>query len=33
MTDLRRQFGISRKIGYKLFDRYKEHCLSALTDR
>ena len=33
MTDLCRQFGISRKTGYKLFDRYKEHCLSALTDR
>jgi len=24
MTDLAREFGISRKTGYKIFDRYKE---------
>ena len=28
-----RDFGISRKIGYKIFDRYREHGLAALTDR
>ena len=33
MTDVCRQFGISRKTGYKIFDRYKEHGLEALTDR
>ncbi len=33
MTDLCRQFGVSRKTGYKIFDRYKEHGLEALTDR
>jgi transposase InsO family protein len=33
MTDLCREFGISRKTGYKIFDRYKEHGLEALTDR
>jgi putative transposase len=33
MTDLCREFGISRKTGYKIFDRYKEHGLHALTDR
>ena len=33
MTALCRQFGISRNTGYKLFDRYKEHGLRALTDR
>ncbi|MGH6827242.1 IS481 family transposase [Methyloceanibacter sp.] len=33
MTDLAREFGISRKTGYKIFDRYKEHGLEALTDR
>ena len=33
MTDLCREFGISRKTGYKLFDRYKEDGLEALTDR
>ncbi len=33
MTDLCREFGISRKTGYKLFNRYKEHGLEALTDR
>ncbi len=33
MTDLCREFGFSRKTGYKIFDRYKEHGLEALTDR
>ena len=33
MTDLCREFGISRKTGYKIFDRYKEHGLHALIDR
>src|SRR5437016_11259549 len=33
MTDVCRDFGISRKTGYKIFDRYKEHGLRALTDR
>src|SRR5215216_958914 len=33
MTDVCRAFGISRKTGYKIFDRYKEHGLEALTDR
>jgi transposase len=33
MTDLCRDFGISRKTGYKIFDRSKEHGLEALTDR
>jgi transposase len=28
-----REFGISRKTGYKIFDRYKAHGLEALTDR
>ncbi len=28
-----RSFGISRKTGYKIFNRYKEHGLEALTDR
>ena len=32
-TDLCHEFGISRKTGYKIFDRYKEHGLEALTDR
>jgi transposase-like protein len=32
MTDVCRDFGISRKTGYKI-DRYKEHWLTALTDR
>jgi transposase len=25
MTDVCRELGISRKTGYKVFDRYKEH--------
>jgi transposase InsO family protein len=33
MSDVCRAFGISRKTGYKIFDRYKEHGLEALTDR
>ena len=33
MTDVCRELGISRKTGYKVFDRYKEHGLEALTDR
>ena len=33
MSDLCREFGISRKTGYKIFDRYKEHGLEAFTDR
>jgi len=33
MTDACRQFGISRKTGYKIFNRYREHGLAALTDR
>ena len=33
MSDLCRAFGISRKTGYKIFTRYKEHGLQALSDR
>src|SRR2546421_638918 len=33
MTQMCREFGISRKTGYKIFDRYREHGLEALTDR
>ena len=33
MTDVCREFGISRKTGYKIYDRYKEHGLEALSDR
>ena len=33
MTELCREFGISRKTGYKIFNRYKEHGLEAFTDR
>jgi transposase InsO family protein len=33
MTELCREFGISRKTGYKIFDRYKECGLEALSDR
>ena len=29
MTELCREFGISRKTGYKIFDRYKEHGLEV----
>jgi transposase InsO family protein len=33
MSAVCREFGISRKTGYKIFDRYKEEGLDALTDR
>ena len=33
MSFLCREFGISRKTGYKIFDRYKECGLHALDDR
>jgi transposase InsO family protein len=33
MAPLCAEFGISRKTGYKIFDRYKEHGLEALSDR
>jgi hypothetical protein len=33
MAALCREFAISRKTGYKIFDRYKEYGLEALTDR
>jgi transposase len=33
MTDLCREFGISRKTGYKIFNRYNEQGLEALADR
>ena len=33
MSDVCREFGISRKTGYKIFDRYKDHGLEALSDR
>jgi transposase InsO family protein len=33
MSDLCREFGISRKTGYKIFNRYKDEGLEALTDR
>lgn len=33
MTEVCRAFGISRKTGYKIFTRYKEHGLEALSDR
>jgi transposase InsO family protein len=33
MSELCREFGISRKTGYKIFVRYKEHGCAALTDR
>jgi transposase InsO family protein len=33
MAVLCREFAISRKTGYKIFDRYKESGLEALTDR
>jgi transposase InsO family protein len=33
LTDVCREFGISRKTGYKIFNRYKEHGLEALSDR
>lgn len=33
MTDLCVEFGISRKTGYKIYDRYKESGAEALSDR
>jgi hypothetical protein len=33
MTDLCREFGISRKTGYKLFNRYWDEGVEAFTDR
>lgn len=33
MARLCREFGISRKTGYKIFDRYKECGLHGLSDR
>lgn len=33
MSDVCREFGISRKIGYKIFNRYQEEGLEALCDR
>ena len=33
MTGVCREFGVSRKTGYKIFDRYREHGLEALSDR
>lgn len=33
MSDVCREFGISRKTGYKIFDRYKQQGLVALSDR
>jgi transposase len=33
MTDVCREFGISRKTGYKIFSRYKEGGFEALSDR
>ena len=33
MSHMCREFGISRKTGYKIYNRYKEHGLVALSDR
>src|SRR5258708_34492045 len=33
MPDVCRDFGVSRKTGYKIFDRYKQQGLTALSDR
>ena len=33
MAGLCREFGISRKTGYKIFDRYKECGVEAISDR
>jgi hypothetical protein len=33
MAELCREFAISRKIGYKIFDRYQECRVQGLTDR
>ena len=33
MSEVCREFGISRKTGYKIFNRYKDQGLDALADR
>ena len=33
MSEVCREFGISRKTGYKIYNRYREHGLTALCDR
>lgn len=33
MSEVCRQFGISRKTGYKIFNRYRDEGLDALADR
>jgi transposase-like protein len=33
MAELCREFGISRKTAYKIFDRYRECGMQGLTDR
>ena len=33
MTEVCREFGISRKTGYKIFARYRDHGVEALCDR
>ncbi len=33
MSDVCREFGISRKTGYKIRNRYREHGVEALSDR
>ena len=33
MSEVCRSFGISRKTGYKIYNRYKEQGLEALCDR
>jgi transposase len=33
VSEVCRALGTSRKTGYKIFERYKEHGLEALTDR
>jgi len=33
MSEVCREFGISRKTGYKIFSRYREYGAEALTDR
>jgi hypothetical protein len=33
MTALCAEFGISRKTGYKIYDRYKDYGVHGLTDR
>jgi transposase InsO family protein len=32
-SEVCREFGVSRKTGYKIFERYKDHGLEALSDR